>query len=381
MEAASSKRIRVKFSHQALFFLSICMQQLDPMGDLPIELSFSGHLSLSIGFEENSDRIQINTDCRTRKIEELKHCPFAEICWYFTDSWEQFRINGRVDVIDGSNPDPEKLQQREKSWFASSLKSRLQYLGPNPRLPFLSEQSPNEFFLDPSSGPVATFCLLVLDPDQVDYLNLKSNQRILSTLSWSANGEMCWNSEIINPLPCKASCLNVYPIPSVERYQENEGQSIRTILKRKLNSSSTEIVKYTFEHEALQWEGDMIIIIVLPSLLYYTGVLIVPSGVGRQSSCFMNICFSVDSQPCAPAVLDRVIIVNVSSCMLHAILSHLQAWRVHFRPQTTHVFPCPKLNMLSPLLYHLLALLMNSLNDADVAWLLCDVMSVCMAAV
>ncbi|KAJ6972558.1 hypothetical protein NC653_032989 [Populus alba x Populus x berolinensis] len=147
------------------------------------------------GFEENSDRIQINTDCRTRKIEELKHCPFAEICWYFSDSWEQFRINGRVDVIDGSNPDPEKLQmsngnapflgmrkghlmlnvksrlviysQREKSWFASSLKSRLQYLGPNPGLPCLSEQSLNELFLDPSSGPVASFCLLVLDPDQV----------------------------------------------------------------------------------------------------------------------------------------------------------------------------------------------------------------------
>ncbi|XP_011038498.1 PREDICTED: pyridoxine/pyridoxamine 5'-phosphate oxidase 2 isoform X2 [Populus euphratica] len=140
------------------------------------------------GFEENSDRIQINTDFRTRKI-----------CWYFSDSWEQFRISGRVDVIDGSSPDPEKLQQREKSWFASSLKSRLQYLGPNPGLPCLSEQSLNEFFLDPSSGPVATFCLLVLDPDQVDYLNLKSNQRTVSTLSRCANGEMCWNSEMINP--------------------------------------------------------------------------------------------------------------------------------------------------------------------------------------
>ncbi|KAB5527219.1 hypothetical protein DKX38_021066 [Salix brachista] len=172
------------------------------------------------------------------QIEELKHCPFAEICWYFTDSWEQFRISGRVDVIDGSNPDPEKLQfdcvqcmrentferykqgselsfswsclefahffklimqQREKSWFASSLKSRLQYLGPNPGLPCLSDQSLNEFFLDPSLGPVATFCLLVLDPDQVDYLNLKSNQRTVSTLSRCANGEMCWNSEMINP--------------------------------------------------------------------------------------------------------------------------------------------------------------------------------------
>jgi hypothetical protein len=91
------------------------------------------------GFQENSDKIQINTDYRSHKVEDLKHCSFAEvinfhvfsldkyialldifiiltwlfmiqICWYFTDSWEQFRINGVVDVIDGSNPDPMKVQ-------------------------------------------------------------------------------------------------------------------------------------------------------------------------------------------------------------------------------------------------------------------------------
>lgn len=132
------------------------------------------------GFQDNTDKIQINSDTRSRKvlyfsksiflsflfslysclihthtcksliylnkinnmqIEELKSCPFSEvitfwvlhvyffwfrhlvllslfltvymmyqICWYFTESWEQFRINGRVDVIDGSNSDPEKLQ-------------------------------------------------------------------------------------------------------------------------------------------------------------------------------------------------------------------------------------------------------------------------------
>ncbi|XP_062157135.1 pyridoxine/pyridoxamine 5'-phosphate oxidase 2 [Alnus glutinosa] len=150
------------------------------------------------GFQENSDRIQINTDCRTHKIEELKHCPFAEMCWYFTDSWEQFRINGKIDIIDASDPDPNKLQQREKSWFASSPKSRLQYLGPNPGLPCLSEQ-PDQEFLDPSTGPVGAFCVLILDPDQVDYLNLKSNQRVKFTSGLSVNGEKCWTSERVNP--------------------------------------------------------------------------------------------------------------------------------------------------------------------------------------
>ncbi|KAH1091842.1 hypothetical protein J1N35_019099 [Gossypium stocksii] len=109
------------------------------------------------------------------------------ICWYFTDSWEQFRISGRVDVIDGSNPDTFKLQQREKSWFSSSVKSRLQYLGPNPSLPRISEhQSEEEVRLDPSIGPVAAFCLLVLDPDQresiVDFVSVSKAMR------WTHNG-------------------------------------------------------------------------------------------------------------------------------------------------------------------------------------------------
>lgn len=150
------------------------------------------------GFQENTDKIQINSDTRSRKIEELKYCPFSEICWYFTESWEQFRINGRVDVIDGSNSDPEKLQIREKAWFACSMKSRLQYLDPEQGRPSVSEQ-PKEFSLDPSAGPVGEFCLLILDPDQVDYLNLKSNQKLLFISRLSDNGEKCWASLKTSP--------------------------------------------------------------------------------------------------------------------------------------------------------------------------------------
>ncbi|XP_043689040.1 pyridoxine/pyridoxamine 5'-phosphate oxidase 2 [Telopea speciosissima] len=150
------------------------------------------------GFLEGSDKIQINTDGRSQKIDDIKHSPFAEICWYFTDSWEQFRINGTIDVIDGSNADPVKLQQREKAWFASSLKSRLQYLGPSPGLPCISEESPKVSPLDPSAGPVGAFCLLVLDPEEVDYVNLKSTDRLLFK-SEQCDEEKSWISEKINP--------------------------------------------------------------------------------------------------------------------------------------------------------------------------------------
>ncbi|GAB2224098.1 hypothetical protein Droror1_Dr00004845 [Drosera rotundifolia] len=151
------------------------------------------------GFQDDSDRILINTDTRTHKVEDLKHCPFAEICWYFTDSWEQFRINGQVEIIDGSSTDPLKLHQREKSWFTSSLKSRLQYLGPYPGLPSIGDDPPSNLTLDPSAPPVDAFCLLVLDPDQVDCLNLKSNTRLAFTSFGNETGEKRWISERVNP--------------------------------------------------------------------------------------------------------------------------------------------------------------------------------------
>lgn len=151
------------------------------------------------GFQEGNDKIQINTDTRSIKIGELRQCPFCEICWYFTGSWEQFRISGSVEVIDGSSNDPAKLMQREKSWFASSLKSRYQYLGPLPRLPILDGKELNkDIQLEKSHSPVETFCLLVVDPDQVDYLNLKSNERLMFSSSARDNNKI-WTSERVNP--------------------------------------------------------------------------------------------------------------------------------------------------------------------------------------
>ncbi|URD96831.1 pyridoxamine 5'-phosphate oxidase [Musa troglodytarum] len=149
--------------------------------------------------QEDTNEIQINTDRRSAKIEEIKHCHFGEICWYFTESWEQFRINGKIDIIDGANSDACKLQHREKAWFASSLKSRLQYLAPAPRLPDISNGSGEENQLDPSEGPVEAFCLLLFDPEQVDYLNLKSNERFIFTSRSSEQGFKVWMSEKVNP--------------------------------------------------------------------------------------------------------------------------------------------------------------------------------------
>jgi len=59
------------------------------------------------------------------------------------------------------------LQYREKAWFSSSVKSRLQYLGPQPGIPVLDDEHVKGVHLDPLAGPVDAFCLLVLDPEKV----------------------------------------------------------------------------------------------------------------------------------------------------------------------------------------------------------------------
>ncbi|XP_044377137.1 pyridoxine/pyridoxamine 5'-phosphate oxidase 2 isoform X2 [Triticum aestivum] len=119
------------------------------------------------GFQEQCDKIQINTDARSNKIGEIREWPLGEICWYFTDSWEQFRISGIIDVIDGSSLDPAKLQQREKAWFASSVKSRSQYLGQSPGVPVANDDHIKDVHIDPSAGPVDAYCLLTLDPEKI----------------------------------------------------------------------------------------------------------------------------------------------------------------------------------------------------------------------
>jgi len=58
-------------------------------------------------------------------------------------------------------------QHREKAWFSSSVKSRLQYLGPQPGIPVLDDEHVKGVHLDPLAGPVDAFCLMVLDPEKV----------------------------------------------------------------------------------------------------------------------------------------------------------------------------------------------------------------------
>jgi hypothetical protein len=46
------------------------------------------------------------------QMGEIAHQPWGEVCWYFEDSWEQFRLLGLVDVIGNDEEDPRKMEVR-----------------------------------------------------------------------------------------------------------------------------------------------------------------------------------------------------------------------------------------------------------------------------
>ncbi|KAG2230903.1 hypothetical protein INT48_000015 [Thamnidium elegans] len=57
----------------------------------------------------NSDLLVIITDKRSDKINELKQNPNIELNWYMNSTMEQFRVAGKVDIIE-KNYDNKKLE-------------------------------------------------------------------------------------------------------------------------------------------------------------------------------------------------------------------------------------------------------------------------------
>ncbi|BBN05002.1 pyridoxamine 5'-phosphate oxidase [Marchantia polymorpha subsp. ruderalis] len=149
------------------------------------------------GLIEGTEKLQFTTDARSHKIEEIKAQAFGEICWYFTDTREQFRISGTLDVIGEADRNAVRLKMRERAWFQSSPNSRLQFVGPSPGFP-CPEGGPNDSTtpqLDPAQGPVENFCLVTLEPQEVDYLNLRKNKRYV----FQKMGEFSWTQREVNP--------------------------------------------------------------------------------------------------------------------------------------------------------------------------------------
>lgn len=130
------------------------------------------------GFLGESDVLTFVTDARSRKIEEIAHNPWAEVAWYLPDTREQFRLLGKVTVVDSATEDAKLQKGRRAAWKNMTDPGRQQFMWPSPGEQRGSDDTIFKPELPTAQDPVVdTFCLVCLAVEEVDHLQLGKNVR------------------------------------------------------------------------------------------------------------------------------------------------------------------------------------------------------------
>ncbi|MBD2777995.1 Npun_F5749 family FMN-dependent PPOX-type flavoprotein [Iningainema tapete] len=148
------------------------------------------------GFLDDTNQLKIITDARNQKYQQILHQPWGEACWYFTVTREQFRIEGELTVIDVNHPDDKLQLARNSTWRELSDNARLQFVWPHPGE---NRANPEEFSPPPPDAvnPPANFCLLLLDPVQVDHLELRGEPQ--NRWLYERDEDLTWTTISVNP--------------------------------------------------------------------------------------------------------------------------------------------------------------------------------------
>lgn len=139
-------------------------------------------------------RLVFTTDARSEKTRELAANPWAELCWWFPATREQFRIQGRAFLLDGTGSE-ELARVRSEIWIELKEAAKRSFTWPVPGQP-LADQS--EFQAAVPEAIPSHFSLLLLAPERVDHLDLKTDphSREIHTCD-GVNSH--WKSKQVNP--------------------------------------------------------------------------------------------------------------------------------------------------------------------------------------
>lgn len=148
------------------------------------------------GFLGDSHSLMIVTDVRSAKVRDLDAAPWAEACWYFPMTREQFRLGGRAVVVRADAGDEMTEQARREAWRALADATRQSFTWPAPGEPRDPEVPFAETQPDPEVPP-ATFGLIVLDPIEVDHLELDGTPQ--NRWAYRRDGDGQWTGREINP--------------------------------------------------------------------------------------------------------------------------------------------------------------------------------------
>jgi pyridoxamine 5'-phosphate oxidase len=126
------------------------------------------------GFLPDSNQIAMITDRRSQKIPQIEQNAWAEICWYFPKTREQFRLAGVLNIINAEHPNESWQRAFRETWQNLSETARAQFYEVAPGLPKPSAQIPSESNVVADNIP-EPFRLLVFESPDVDYLNLQTH--------------------------------------------------------------------------------------------------------------------------------------------------------------------------------------------------------------
>jgi PPOX class probable FMN-dependent enzyme len=147
------------------------------------------------GFLDGTDQLQFVTDARNEKAEQIDRLPWGEACWYFPETREQFRLAGTLLLVRDQHPDAVLQQARQTAWQSLSDAARTQFTSAHPGQP-RSGQEEFDVAVPEATTPLPPFCLLLLDPHQVDHLELRGDPQN----RWlHQRNKAVWTVQPINP--------------------------------------------------------------------------------------------------------------------------------------------------------------------------------------
>ena len=134
------------------------------------------------------------TDRRSKKVEEVKFSPYVEVCWYLPVTREQFRLSGKLRIVDSNSKEEEWIAARRRAWEAMSVQGKSQFAWPPPREPRANDEAFSKAVA--SEEPEPAFCLVILSVDSCDYVQLFDNKREIFEREKEGN---VWNQQSVNP--------------------------------------------------------------------------------------------------------------------------------------------------------------------------------------
>jgi len=147
-------------------------------------------------FRDSNDDLCVHSDHRAQKVADLEAHPQAEICWWFDEPRDQFRLAGDVTLLTAETTGDDATYRAEQ-WEMLDDYEKALYVSPHPgELRADDEAFDQAFSSTPPDDPPDTFVVLLLSPTTVDHLSLKGHPHHRTIHTRTSDG---WVQKDVNP--------------------------------------------------------------------------------------------------------------------------------------------------------------------------------------